>query len=87
MGQHVGSVSTNAAATGGADRVRIVAGGLLTIGLALASYGAYLHFSIAARVRAGNCDGCAPWHPLFVVAPLVLGSALALGGGSLIYQR
>jgi hypothetical protein len=77
----------NAGATDGADWVPIAAGGLLAIGLALASYGAYLHLSIAGRVRAGDCDGCAPWHPLFVVAPLVLGSALVLGGGYIIYQR
>ena len=78
-------MNTNAAATDGVDWVRIVAGGLLTIGLALAGYGAYLHVSIATRVQAGSCDGCAPWHPLFVVTPLVLGSAFVLAGSYLIY--
>lgn len=80
-------MTANAATTDGIDWVRIVAGALLVSGLALASYGAYLHLSIAGRVQAGNCDGCAPWHPLFVVAPLLLGSALVLGGSYLIYRR
>ncbi|WP_137287072.1 hypothetical protein [Halorussus salinisoli] len=30
-----------------------------------------------------NCDGCAPFHPLFVLAPLVAGAALTLGGYAL----
>lgn len=80
-------MTANAAASNGVDWIRIAGGGLLVIGLVLASYGSYLHFSIAGRVQAGNCDGCAPWHPLFVVAPLVLGSALVLGGGYVIYRR
>ena len=50
------------------------------VGLGLVSYGAYTHFSIAGQVR---CDGCAPWHPLFVIAPLVIGSALILSTGYL----
>lgn len=78
---------TSVASSDGVDWVRLAAGGLLAVGLALASYGAYLHMSIAGRVRAGNCDGCAPWHPLFVVAPLLLGSVLVLGGGYVIYRR
>ena len=80
-------MTVDAATTESVDWVRIVAGGLLVIGLALASYGAYLHFSIAGRVQAGNCDGCAPWHPLFVVTPLGLGSALVLGVGYVFYRR
>lgn len=66
---------------------RDLLGGLLLVpGLALAGYGSYLHFSIAARVSAGQCDGCAPWHPLFVVAPIVVGAALILLGAYLVYR-
>lgn len=53
------------------------------LGAVLAGYGAYTHFSIAART---NCDGCAPWHPLFVVAPLVLGALLLVGAAVLRYR-
>jgi hypothetical protein len=49
---------------------------LLVSGVALAGAGTYLHFSIAAQVRVGQCDGCARWHPLFVVAPIVTGVAI-----------
>jgi len=50
------------------------------LGLVLASYGGYTQYTIASRVAAGACDGCAPWHPLFVVAPLVVGVALLAAG-------
>lgn len=65
----------------------IVLGLLAVGGLALAGYGTYLHFSIAARVSAGQCDGCAPWHPLFVVAPIVVGTVLLVLAGYLITRR
>ena len=66
---------------------RDLLGGLLLVpGLALAGYGSYLHFTVAARVSAGQCDGCAPWHPLFVVAPIVVGAALLLLAGYLVYR-
>ncbi|MFC7251240.1 hypothetical protein ACFQJ5_15550 [Halomicroarcula sp. GCM10025324] len=64
----------------------LLGGLLLPPGLALAGYGSYLHFSIAARVSAGQCDGCAPWHPLFVVAPIVVGAALLTASGYLLSQ-
>ena len=61
------------------------AGGLLLVaGLALAGYGSYLHRTLAARVSAGQCDGCQPWHPLFVVTPIVVGAAFLLAGGYLL---
>ncbi|MFC7020195.1 MULTISPECIES: hypothetical protein [Haloarcula] len=66
---------------------RDLLGGLLLVpGLALAGVGSYLQFTIATRVSAGQCDGCASWHPLFVVAPLVVGAALVLLGSSLVYR-
>lgn len=53
------------------------------VGAALASYGAHMHLSIAAKT---NCDGCEPWHPLFVLAPLVLGILLVLAAGTARYR-
>jgi len=50
------------------------------VGIALASYGGYTQYAISSRFAAGVCDGCSPWHPLFVLAPLVLGIALIAGG-------
>lgn len=49
---------------------------LFAAGLALVGYGASVHLSVATRVGAGRCDGCAPAHPLFVVAPLAVGAPL-----------
>ncbi|MFB6303978.1 MAG: hypothetical protein ABEH47_02330 [Haloferacaceae archaeon] len=73
---------------GGRPGARSVAAGLaLLVGLALAGGGGYLHLTLAAQVRAGNCDGCEPWHPLLVVAPLVAGSALVLGSGYVLARR
>lgn len=67
---------------------RTIGAALLAVaGLALASYGSYLHLTIAARVSAGACDGCAPWHPLFVVAPLIVGTAAVLLGGYGLVRR
>lgn len=65
----------------------LLAGLLLVAGLGLAGYGGYVHVTVAARVSAGRCDGCAPWHPLFVLAPLVAGAALVLLAGYLAYRR
>lgn len=45
------------------------------LGVSLVGYGAYIHVTIAAKTR---CDACDPWHPLFVVAPLVIGSLLVI---------
>ncbi|WP_458206375.1 hypothetical protein [Haladaptatus sp. NG-SE-30] len=50
-------------------------------GLVLAGYAAAIHLSVAGRAQ---CDGCAPFHPLFVVAPFVGGVALLLVGGYLV---
>lgn len=63
------------------------AGLLVVAGLALSGYGSYVHFTVAARVAAGRCDGCAPWHPLLVVTPLVVGVASVILGGYLLSRR
>lgn len=57
---------------------------LMVVGLALAGFAARNYFSVAGKVR---CDGCEPFHPLFVLAPAVVGAALAVGGGLLVRQR
>lgn len=64
----------------------VAAAGLLT-GLALAGFGLSVHVEAAGYLAAGACDGCSPWHPLFVVAPLVVGTAAALGSGSALLRR
>jgi hypothetical protein len=67
---------------------RDVATALLVLpGVGLVAFGGYLHVTIAAQVRAGQCDGCSPWHPLFVVGPLVAGLALVVFGGLVVYRR
>ena len=63
------------------------AGLLFLIGLVLSGYGSYTHVTIAARVGAGQCDGCAPWHPLFVITPLVVGIGLVLLTGYRLIRR
>lgn len=60
---------------------------MVLIGVALSGYGSYLHFTIAAKVSAGRCDACAPWHPLLVIAPIVIGVCLVLLGGYLLFRR
>ena len=73
--------------TPASDRRRTVrdllTGLLLFVGLGLAGVGSYFHLSIAAGVSAGQCDGCAPWHPLFVVTPIVVGVATLVVAGYL----
>lgn len=62
-------------------------GGLLVgVGVALVGYGNYVHLTVGDRTL-GHCDGCDPWHPPFVVAPLVAGATLALAGSSLLAMR
>lgn len=63
----------------------LLTGLLLVAGLT--GYGGYTHVTVAARVSAGRCDGCAPWHPLFVLGPLGVGAALVLLAGHLAYRR
>lgn len=64
---------------------RDLLGGLLLVpGVALAGVGGYFHVTLAAQVRAGRCDGCEPWHPLVVVAPLLVGVACLLLAGYLL---
>jgi hypothetical protein len=71
----------------GSGWLRAAVGVVFAGGLALSGYAAYLHVSIASRVRAGSCDGCSPWHPLFVVAPMALGATLVLGAGFVLSRR
>lgn len=63
------------------DRYPLVSVLLVIAGLAVAGIGWYIHLTVTTEVTAGQCDGCAPWHPLFVVTPLVLGLGLVLVGG------
>lgn len=65
---------------------RIASATAALVGIALASYGGYTQYTIASKVAAGACDGCAPWHPLFVVAPLVVG-VLLLSAGSYAFAK
>lgn len=66
---------------------RLLASGLGLVGLALIGYGGPVHLSVAAAVGRGRCDGCAPWHPMFVVAPIVVGAALLTVAGFLLARR
>lgn len=59
---------------------RVASATAALLGTALASYGGYTQYVISSRLAAGVCDGCSPWHPLFVLAPLVFGIALIAGG-------
>jgi hypothetical protein len=68
-------------------RSDLLGGVLLVTGIGLAGVGGYFHFTIAAQVRAGQCDGCEPWHPLIVLAPLVVGSVFLLLAGDLLARR
>lgn len=66
---------------------RAASGVLLLTGVGLVAYGSYVHFSVVAQLTGGHCDGCNPWHPLFVLGPLVLGGALILSAGYLLARR
>jgi hypothetical protein len=57
---------------------------LSTAGLALLGYGTWMHLSVAGQVR---CDGCTPWHPLFVLAPLAVGGTLSIAASALLAFR
>jgi hypothetical protein len=62
-------------------RNRAFAGALTLAELLLVGYAISTHLSIAGQAR---CDGCAPFHPLFVVAPFAVGVALLPVGGYLL---
>jgi hypothetical protein len=51
---------------------------LFILGVGLSGAGTYLHLNLSGRMQAGACDGCDPWHPLFVVTPLLAGAVLLL---------
>lgn len=59
----------------------------LFAGVGLIGTGSYFHFTVVTQVSTGHCDGCAPWHPLFVLAPLGLGLLLGFIGVFLWYRR
>lgn len=59
---------------------RLLAVGILLVGVGLTLTGASVH--LAATGPA--CDGCAPYHPLFVVTPVGLGALLTTAGGWLL---
>ena len=71
---------------GSGDRTRV---GLLpvtvaAVGVVLLGYGVFAHRSVTGVAR---CDGCEPWHPLFVVAPLVVGGVLVVVGSALFARK
>jgi hypothetical protein len=65
----------------------LLAGLLLAIGTVLTGVGGYFRVTIATQVSAGRCDGCEPWHPLIVLAPLITGGILLLLAGYLPSRR
>lgn len=65
---------------------RLLSTGLALIGLALVGYGGSVQLTVTAAAPHGRGDGCDPWHPLFVVAPIVVGVTLLLVAG-LRYAR
>ena len=54
------------------------------VGVVLLGCGLSAHRSVAGVAR---CDGCEPWHPLFVVAPLVVGGVLVVIATALFARR
>ena len=67
-------------------RTRLASATTALLGTTLASYGGYTQYTITSQVAAGVCDGCTPWHPLFVVAPLLVGITL-LSAGSYAFAK
>lgn len=59
---------------------RLLAVGVLLVGVGLTLTGASVHLAATGP----TCDGCAPYHPLFVVTPLGLGVLLTTAGGWLL---
>lgn len=58
----------------------LLALGVLLVGVGLALTGVGFH----VEATGPRCDGCAPFHPLFVLAPLGVGAALTIAGGWLL---
>lgn len=56
---------------------RVAPPAIASVGVVLVGIGVYMNRSIAGRAR---CDGCEPWHPLFVLAPMLLGTVLVAAG-------
>lgn len=66
---------------------QLITGSVLLLGLGLASYGLYMHFSTVGLLQTQHCDGCTPWHPI-IVAPMIAGSILVVAAiGYLAYHR
>lgn len=59
---------------------RVASAFAVLVGLTLASYGASVQYDASQAIAAGTCDGCTPWHPLFVVTPLAVGIGLVAIG-------
>ena len=72
---------------GGRSVAERIARPLIVVGLGLVGWGTYLNLRLGAQLSAGRCDGCAPWHPLFVVAPILLGAVLVLSGTYVSYHQ
>ncbi|WP_049902747.1 hypothetical protein [Halococcus agarilyticus] len=66
---------------------RVLVGMTGIVGAMSIGYGLYAHISVTAMMGARHCDGCTPWHPLFVVAPLVGGAVLVLGTVAFLVSR
>lgn len=60
--------------------------GAVLLGLVFVGYGTYMHVTMGDRTL-GACEVCNPWHPQWVVTPLVLGAALLVVGGYLVTRR
>lgn len=73
-------VSPMQSATAPITPTRVACATAALLGVILASYGGYTQYTLSRAAAAGACDGCASWHPLFVVAPLVVGIVLVAGG-------
>jgi hypothetical protein len=56
---------------------------LLPLGVLLMGVGFALT-GVSVHVEATTCDGCTPYHPLFVVAPVGIGATLTTAGGWLL---
>ena len=52
-------------------------------GLGLLAFAIEYHFEMVGE----SCEGCAPFHPLFVIAPMVLGAILTLGGAYVVRRQ
>lgn len=64
---------------------RVLVGVLTVAGLALLTYGGFMHETMGDRTL-GHCYVCDPWDPTYVLAPLVVGGALLVLAG-VVWRR